>query len=303
MGKTFKILMLLFFLSIGTGCSSGSDEEIPSSNSVLDDFKISEVVGLDLNSVRQEDVFVAHGGDNSIRKKTVFYGLKNNKLWMRVHDKESKRILAEYCYDNVIPQSIPLPYGESFNVVDWDLQVYECNNLLFVDAEYFKIIRQEGFSWSTTDTYPFSGPVFVNGSFVSLADGCSHWYEDGHILKIDKEYVLIDKYVNIKSIKSCPAQGEVAISYNYAWLHDGWANITIHDLYTGHKFSVELKELMELKSQTNQDHVTVSTPTSVIDDKYVEVVCNVTLVSGEKKVFKIVISIVDESYTWNEVEE
>ena len=294
MKKYFYFWMLWAFLFVTFGCSEGNE-------SPFGEYHIENIQGIDLSTLKQEDVYVRYAEGSDITK-TCFYGLKNNKIWLAIFNKETKELLVEYCFKDKIPQSVSLPYGETFEVVDWALDVYECGNLIVVDGSYSNVELVDGGVYTSDSFMSFSAPVFMNNEFVSLSKGVAYpfWFENSHILVVDGGYLLVKSDGNSILLKDIPSQEYVPISYTMAF-HNAAYILYFHDLCLGDRFFVEINELNVLlqNKETDRNHINFLA-SSVVNDKEVEVVCNVTFKTGEKKEYLIKVSLLDKTYVWKE---
>lgn len=297
MKKTGNLLLVLSFIVLSLGCSN-DDDKTP-----FGDYQINDISNIDLSSLKQENVN-SFDGSGAEAAKVVFYGLKNNRIWLAIFDKKTKGLLVEYCFEDKIPQTIDLPYGEKFEIQDWNLDVSESGNLIFVDGSYYNHKVENGSPIYSGNSYSFAGPVFVNNVFVSLVSGVGYafWYENSLIFNTPNGYLLIKNDGDSLFLKELPESNPDDIPMNYTmgyfW---GYGVLRIHDLLAGDKTEVELKELNELvkNKETNWEHIYL-TPQSVIGEDYVEFLCNVTFVSGAKKTFSIKISLSEKTYIWEE---
>lgn len=180
--KKMFFLMLVAFSFLTFGCSDDG-------KSPFGEYQVSNIQGIDFTSLKQEDVLVRYN-DDFVITKTCFYGLKNNKIWLAIFSKETKSLLVEYCFENEIPQNLLLPYGDTFEVADWDLDVYECGDLIVVEGIYSNVEFNDGYSYSSENICGFKAPVFLNNEYISLVNGIIYpfWFDNSHILVVDDGY-------------------------------------------------------------------------------------------------------------------
>ena len=113
MKRTGNFLLALSFVFLSFGCSNDDG------NTPFGDYQISDISNIDLSSLKQENVRTFVDVNASEATKIVFYGLKNGRIWLAIFDKKTKGLLVEYCFEDEIPQTIDLPYGEKFKIGIW----------------------------------------------------------------------------------------------------------------------------------------------------------------------------------------
>lgn len=295
--KTVLFTLLVIF----TACSDNATDKTP-----FEDYQVEDITNLDINSIKKTIVLSQSNENNTESNKVAFYGLKNNRIWLAIFDKFSKELLTEYCFANEIPHSINLPYGEHFDVKDWQMSFYEYGNLIVTDGSYSNIKIIENTAISSDSFCSFSSPAFINNTFISLVNGIRYpfWCGDSHILTVNDGYLLVMNNGNNVFLKEAPYSGsdysQIPITHTLTF-HNALYIIYIQDLITGNKVEVNITELEDLvkNKETDWGHITL-TPKSVIEEKYVEVSCNITFKSGTKKTFGIVIDLTNKEYTWTE---
>jgi len=80
---------------------------------------------------------------------------------LAVFDINTKQLLVEYSFSNLIPQTISLLLDETYEIKDWIIDFQIINNVILINDYYYNQKILENTAYVVNDIRRFESPIFL----------------------------------------------------------------------------------------------------------------------------------------------
>lgn len=291
-----KNIILLFVISFFIiGCSSDDNDPFYG-------FKIENIAGIDIASIKKIPVIDQYS-PNRTSTKTALYGLKDGKIWISIFENSNKEEIYKYTYNEKIPTTINLPYGEVFNVASFSINANEFGKLIIISGEYLNYVPQDGLFYPSDSRVSFDG-ILINKKENTRITGllAYPWYENSVICKVDEDILIFGQNGEQIVINNIPKSEYSPLSFTHGILISNGSFYSLENYNTGNRISKEILEITALikEGKTNMQHIDYKIKDS--NSSFANIDYHITLTTGEVANYTLKIDLSDGNYQWIEVQ-